>query len=141
MLLACGCLVSFAQDKPLARSDPESNTIKGHVLGEGGRAMRNVDVQLYSSARNAGPARVVATDGKGRFVAPELQPGAYSVIVRAPGYVTGAGDTKVTRAVTGDDVTLRLVKGGVVTGHVRTVTDEPVVNARVAAIRVRDADG
>jgi hypothetical protein len=83
----------------------------------------------------------VATDEDGRFHVDDLPPGAYSVMANSAGYVPAADSVPVRYYRVGEAVTLRLTKGGVITGAVTTSMGEPVIAARVFAILVRDSNG
>src|SRR5918993_308050 len=91
-------------------------------------------------------ALCLAAAPSGRFVLTNLDPGVYRVSANAPGYVEEfdpTADPSEPRNLyrPGDSVTLRLTKGGVITGKVTDAAGEPVVGARVATVRLRDGAG
>lgn len=116
-------------------------TIKGRVVNDNGQPLANVGVNLYTVGAIQGQRRNLGTDEDGRFEADDLSPAAYSVNPYAPGYVivTPANERKYYRI--GDEVTLTMMKGGVITGMVRNAAGEPMVGVPVSALRVRDAEG
>jgi hypothetical protein len=87
--------------------------------------------------------RAVSTDNEGNFKVNDLPAGAYSVAVTAPGFVnpkSGMSDeTQCYRL--GANVTITMIKGGVITGRVLDAASQPLVGSPVRAIRVRDGEG
>ncbi|HWX39607.1 MAG TPA: hypothetical protein VN345_00530 [Blastocatellia bacterium] len=85
------------------------------------------------------------TDEDGTFSVEGLAPGAYSIDVNAPGYIVDSGlldeDGKPLYYRPGDSVTIRMIKGGVITGKVTDSAGQPLVKAPVHAIRLRDDRG
>lgn len=81
----------------------------------------------------------VMTDGDGKFELTTLRPGAYTIAANSPGYVLSDQDAH-SFFRPGDNATLTLVKGGVITGKVTNLSGDPVVGAIVRAIKVREAD-
>jgi protocatechuate 3,4-dioxygenase beta subunit len=142
---AAALLAALALAAPNARARqqpdgaPPHDTITGRVLAEGGRAVAGADVRVWSRA--GGTSHVVASDDEGRFVVTDVAPGAYSVDAEAPAYVseTERGDAPIVRP--GEDVTVRLVRGAVITGKVTDAEGAPVVAVPVRAIRTRDGRG
>jgi hypothetical protein len=88
----------------------------------------------------SGAGMSIGTDEDGRFRADDLAPGMYSVFAYAAGYVTEADPVERQTYRPGDVVTLRMIKGGVISGTVTNSSGEPVIAARVSASRVRDAE-
>jgi protocatechuate 3,4-dioxygenase beta subunit len=122
-----------------------SGVITGRVVGESGEPLPGALV--YVGRRGAVPqlsnTQRVATDEEGNFKVAGLDPGLYSVFANIPGYVTDA-DFLTGRPAAyrpGDTVSLRLVKGGVITGTVTDTQGEAIVGIGVRAYRVRDLDG
>src|SRR5262249_52000573 len=73
----------------------------------------------------------------GNFKLTGLSPGAYILNAQAPGYV--ASDVSTENAIhrIGEDVTINLVKGGVITGRVTDEAGEPIVGVSVFSSRLR----
>lgn len=137
--------------RPSGTAGVESNarerntgTITGRVVGESGEPLPGALVYLgqRGAAQFSRSQRVIA-DEEGNFQITGLDPGLYNVTANIPGYVTDT-DLSTGRPAAyrpGDTVSLRLVKGGVVTGTVTDTQGEPVVGLGVRAYRVRDLDG
>src|SRR5215210_6097339 len=92
----------------------------------------------------AAKIRPVSTDEQGKFAVENLSPGAYKLMPFVPGYVAApdtSEDLDRKYYLTGDSVTLRMLKGGVITGTVTNSDGEPVVGVRVHTIPVRDLKG
>jgi hypothetical protein len=97
------------------------------------------------SVATAAKIRPTSTDEQGKFALENLTPGAYMVFADVPGYVIAPDiddnnrEQKYYRP--GDSLTIRMIKGGVITGTVTTSAGEPVVGVRVNPIRLRDLKG
>lgn len=122
-----------------------SGVITGRVVGESGEPLTGALV--YVSRRAAVPqlsnTQRVAADEEGNFKVTGLDPGLYNVFANIPGYVTDT-DFLTGRPAAyrpGDTISLRLVKGGVITGTVTDTQGEVIVGLGVRAYRVRDLDG
>jgi hypothetical protein len=115
----------------------QANAITGRVVDAEGQPLSDVAVMLYP--RSSGAMRSTISDDEGKFSFPELTASQYSLYARAPGYVQQSATANAPRP--GDNVTLTLVKGGVITGRVVNALGEPVVAVRVSAQRVRDEAG
>ena len=134
---------SASHNPPADRKDsnPRHGSITGRVVGEDGQPLASVSVRI-SSLNIARPLRrVTATDIKGNFSAGDLPVGAYQISATAPGLVSTPGKPLDAPYHLGENVTITLVKGGVITGKVLDTTGQPVVGAPVSALRVRDVEG
>lgn len=161
LLLGCWVLAAAGQ-KPQPRKSgsteqsaarkpriekPTRGSLSGRVLSDAGQPMAEISVMaIQSGAQDANNAigfmnvRSALTDAAGNFSLDDLRPGAYKMNVFAPGYVLSDFDEgKYFRP--GDHVTLRLVKGGVITGTVTDSSGAPVIGIQVKATMVRDAQG
>jgi len=92
-------------------------------------------------------ARVDAqqTDDDGSFSVDGLAPGAYAIAVEAPGYIVTSGlmdeEGKQVYFRPGDQATIRMIKGGVITGRVTDSEGQPVVQVPINAVCLRDERG
>jgi hypothetical protein len=147
-LLVCG-LGARAQNPqavvPANESLPKGS-INGRVLGDDGQPIPNATIIAFAQSGARGNNSAGATsDATGKFALGNLDPGAYSLNAFAPGYVLDA-DFMADPAerkyyYVGDAVTLRLIKGSVITGKVTDADGDPLVGARVSVLRVRRTDG
>jgi Carboxypeptidase regulatory-like domain len=128
-----------------ARDASASGSIKGRVVGDAGEPVAGASVTLSPRGTNqqAYRAQRTVTDDEGNFTLTGLDPGLYSVGANSPGYFTDV-DPSTNRPTIyrpGDAATVRLVKGGAVTGTVTDPQGEPLVSITVRAYRLRDLDG
>jgi len=136
-------MFSAAQPAPVT-----TGSITGHVLEEGSnRPIVGARVSLFPQARPSipGPPAQATSDADGAFSFSALAPGDYRLDVQKAGYVSfGYVDISARPAMprpfhvdagqpTVFDVHLR--KGGVIAGHVLDVNGEPLVEARIMALR------
>lgn len=124
----------------LAQTKPET-TLSGKVLLDDGQPAAGASLEINSVGQTKNNKRdSVQCDETGSFKLTGLVPGSYSIEVAAPGYVT---DDFTARRVyrPGETVTIRLVKGGVITGKITDATGEPLVNVEVKLQRLRDLNG
>lgn len=124
----------------------QSGSIRGRVLTEGSRPVADASVLAFPLNIAANPQGAMSSllrpsnsDADGKFLLTGLKPGAYSLVASAPGYVLSDADAKEFYR-TGDNVSITLSKGAVITGRVTSSMGEPVVGAIVRAIKIREAD-
>jgi hypothetical protein len=131
----------------------QSGSITGKVLAEG---LPAADVSLSVAALgqmtgSTGISDLMArineeqTEEDGSFSLEGLALGAYSIDLSAAGYIVESGlvdeDGKPIYYRPGDSATIRMIKGGVITGKVTDSHGQPLVNAPVQAVRLRDDRG
>ena len=131
---------STSSDNQSDSARQRSKSITGRLVDESGQPIPNGAVYVRKAGPPSGPNRSLGTDDDGRFHADDLAPGAYFVSAYAPGYVPATETVEREYYRAGDVVTLRVMKGGVITGTVTNSSGEPVVGVRVNAIRVRDGE-
>jgi hypothetical protein len=115
--------------------------ITGQVIDDGGQPIANAQVFISNLRRGTR----AASNLEGRFSFPDLARGAYSISASAPGYFDATALAANERAERryyqpGESVTIRLSKGGVITGRVTDAGGEPLTVTRVFAIRLRALD-
>jgi protocatechuate 3,4-dioxygenase beta subunit len=122
-----------------------TGAITGRVVGEDGQPLSNARVITTRAGSAPVSASSALTDEEGKFALRNLTYGAYVVNAFAPGYMLepDPSDQPATRVYhhVGDSVTLRMTRGGVITGTVTDGGGQPVVGVYVEAARVRYADG
>ena len=113
-----------------------------------GRVVASSDNFPIANARILGRAaggpssvRIATTDDDGKFQLTNLAPANYVIRVAAAGYVPDLALTDIPVYRPGENVTLRMIKGGVITGRVVNQNGQPMALARVRAVRVKDAEG
>jgi protocatechuate 3,4-dioxygenase beta subunit len=130
----------------------KARSIRGRVTDDAGQPVEDASVYILpaGSFNNQNSLAVLkirptSTDENGRFDIDNIDGGAYSFMAYAPGYVTVTGqsiDGGVERYYRpGEFISVRLVKGGVITGTVTSDAGAPIVGMRVKAVRVRDSQG
>jgi hypothetical protein len=121
------------------------------VVAEDGGGLPGISVSLtpVASAQPVGPPNRpvrVETDGDGNFKFTGLSRRLYWVTPNeTKGYVrkpmSFAEREKAWQCRAGDDVTITLIRGGVITGRVTTASGEPMVGVQVSAQLVKDSEG
>jgi Carboxypeptidase regulatory-like domain len=129
----------------------QTGVITGRVVSEDGSGLPGMTVTLLPvaadrRARTGGSHHQTGTDLDGNFKFTGLAPRVYSVSASpAKSYVPGPvpvgerQDGGYYRV--GDNVTITMIKGGVITGRVTNATGEPLIGARVNAVMTRGAEG
>ncbi len=142
------------QAKPSAATKPaqRGSTLSGRVIDDGGRPVEGAMVMVAPAgtlSRQKRPAdggiRTATTGEDGRFNFEDLTVRSYVFRVFAPGYVL-APDIAQTNGRPvyyhlGDNVSLRLIKGAVITGMVVSPAGEPLVGIQVRATKIKEVDG
>lgn len=133
-------VVASAQSRAAAPVTPKR--IEGRVLADGA-PLPNVEVVAsVGQSRARADRHVAVTDLEGRFTIDGLEERSYHIGVLAPPYVLDGVESPTRRKYRpGETVTLRLRRGGVITGKVLDDRDDPVVEAPVRAVRLRDDAG
>ncbi len=129
----------------------QTGEIAGRVVTEDGTGLPNLPVFLIPSAGNI---RQVSrdsqyrtfTDDDGKFKFTGLASIRYTISVNnVKGYVRKfdpiAERQNPVYYYAGDNATITMIKGGVITGTVTSMAGEPLISARVITEMVRDAEG
>ena len=140
LLLALLAVIASAQSR---------GVISGRVVNDEGAGLPGVTLSLEaiatgSSSSSGGSATKVTSDAEGNFQFTNLTQRSYSISVQSTrGYVreTVSVPNQPQLYRVGDNVTIRMVKGGVITGRVTDANGNPVIGVFVSAIRTRDAEG
>jgi hypothetical protein len=146
-VLILSCTLSVGQNKQSSstseQSVPKTGTISGKVVNESGEPLSDVFVSVRPFGSVAAP-RVTTTTRDGNFQFSGLAPVVYLLSANLSAYTPAPRDPDSTQATSyriGDNVTLVLLKGGVVTGRVTSSSGEPVVRVSVRAQMISDAYG
>lgn len=136
-----GLSESGASENTRQKTSSRAGAIRGRVITDDGQPIVKATVNISAVRSTRGVGRVVGVEEDGRFEVEDLAPGLYRIFVNAPGYANPASLTDRKPFRPGDFVTIKLVRGGVITGAVSTFTGEPVVALPVRALRIRDEEG
>jgi hypothetical protein len=120
-----------------AKSGDGSRGISGRVLNHNGQPLAGGKVFMEKVGGGPSDSRETFINDAGEFRFDNLSPGVYTLFT--PGAMDEDQQQKYQRP--GDFVTLRVKKGGVITGTVTDSTGEPLIGARVHTIRVRGEHG
>jgi hypothetical protein len=134
-----------------ASSRSNGSSILGSVTIDG-QPLADVPIMVLSTGKGSGigvslgdSSRTTTTDEGGRFALENLKPGPYRVFPFWRGYIVASGvldeDGRRVYYYPGDSATLRMVKGGVITGRVVDNAGVPMVQVPVRAVRLRDPQG
>jgi hypothetical protein len=137
-----------SRSQPAAQPAAGAETITGRITGDSG-PIEDINVVALPAGTIGTTAalnyRNSKIDRAGNFTIENLTTGRYTLRISAPGYVTEAGDLEEDGRPRyfkpGDTVTVRMMKGGVITGTVTDQSGEPVTAIAVRATRIRDSEG
>ena len=139
----CSIGLTMAQTEQTEKaSTATSGAISGRVVNDSGQPIPHATV-FISAPIGPTQARTATTDEGGNFTVTNLDPFAYYISAVAPSYVNMPRDPDVPTPVyrVGDAVTINMLKGAVITGTVTNAAGDPMVQAGVRAVMVRDANG
>jgi len=129
----------------------QTGAISGRVLGEDGAGLPNATVMLTEVSINRGGTITgrrasTTTDDEGKFRFTDLAPRVYTVAALATKGLVFKPVPASERAFrsqyrVGDNVTITMIRGGVITGRVTTQDGEPMIGVSVTAVMVKDFEG
>ncbi|MBK9313599.1 MAG: carboxypeptidase regulatory-like domain-containing protein [Acidobacteria bacterium] len=118
--------------------------LKGRVVAEDGSGLPNVTVSIgtVGGSRSSRP-RSTLTDEEGRFEFTDLPYTRHLITVMSSGVYVQPVPEPGMRAehLPGENITITMIRGGVITGRVTGSAGEPIIGIQVSAIRVRNEDG
>ena len=153
MLVTCNVLHTMAQSETPAKppapestppvqksgtkevtAPPITGVIRGRLAATDGQPIMNATV-MVQSLTGTPVAKPTRPDAEGRFVFEDLAPGAYIVMASAPGYIDQSmalgNRLQWPRHLIGSNVSINMIRGGVITGLVTNPKGEPVVGVPV----------
>jgi hypothetical protein len=158
VLMMSGPASALAQSQPAAKSTaspsptpaekrgpdenpPATGSIKGRVVADDGQPV--VNATLMAQAVNGPPSvRPAQVDSEGKFSFDDLPPGGYIVFAIAPGYIDEAMSTgdpnDWPRHLIGEQLKIKMIKGGVITGKVTNAKGDPIVGVPVHAVALNN---
>src|SRR5262245_24776584 len=124
----------------------QGGAITSRVVADDGEGLANVAIYLIVVGARSGVPRTTATDENGKFRFSDLNQNEYAISVADFGGYVRTPPSEAERQRPryyriGDDVTVTMTRGGVITGRVTNANGEPVIAVAVTAVRVRDAEG
>jgi hypothetical protein len=135
-----------------SQAPPPTGLVAGIVVAEepGEPPLRRVTVHLSGDSLTT--ARIVLTDDQGRFAFDRLPAGRYTLTATRPGFVRAAFGGARGRLSSGRpvsladgqrlaDLTLRMMRGGVLTGLLTDRHGRPAAGAGVQIGELRERDG
>src|SRR5262249_36373957 len=130
------------ESNPKREGPKREGAITGRVIADG-RPVAGAQVVVHPAVGKLfdDQDQTSASDEDGAFKVTGLSPGAYFLSTRMPGYVASSDSSGPRMHRIGENVTITLIKGGVITGRVTDEFGEPMVGARVTAFRVRTLEG
>jgi len=143
MFLALLCCCA-AQAQTTTSSSSSKVVITGRVIGEDGQPLAGVSVRAVSARSGAASSRPVLTNEDGVFRLTGLASTTYTLRASLPAYVATSSTGAAGQSGPyhdGDSVTIKMARGGVVTGRVINSNGEPIPGLSIKAVRLRDADG
>jgi len=111
--------------------------ITGRVLGDDGRPVAGVEVGANRVGVKRGGEHSAVSDEEGRFQFNNLTPGVYTLDAGLPGFIVEGASRGGAVYRIGEQATIRLTKGGVITGRVTDETGDPLVAVWVLSRHVR----
>jgi hypothetical protein len=145
-ILFCVALCAVAFGQPPSSEEEKlavrrNGAITGRVVTADGQPISEAQIMAMGVGDKFDAVQQTVCDEEGKFKLTGLRTGAYQLMAMMPGYVSQRSPSEIVLHHIGDNVTITLVKGGVITGRVTDVTGEALVAARVMPQRVRDAEG
>ncbi len=136
----------------LGRAQQTSGRIQGRVIAEDGSPIAHASISLIGvgGGKNALASRNgILTDREGNFTVEGLDAIPYEIYATTMGYVSAPDSIGQTQfdlpgrnyVHVGESVTIRMIRGGVITGRVTNASGEPVIGIGVYTTRVQDEAG
>ena len=147
VMMVCALGLLATTNAQTANPSSRYGVITGRVVCEDGPVpFASVTVSAASGRDRGGSTRNLTTDGEGNFKADGLPAAAYIITASSPGYVPETASLSTAEASEssieaaqqtyyriGDNVSIRLIKGGVITGRVLNQAGDPVIAVRISA--------
>jgi hypothetical protein len=128
LILICATMFRIATAQTTAKENTKAanqarrdGVITVRVVNDTGQPIVGATI-LVEKAGDKGMSglRIGNADDEGEFKATELGPGFYTISTIVPGYVVALNDSERNHHHPGENVTINLVKGGVITGRVNS---------------------
>jgi len=128
-----------ADGKPISTSGRDG-VITGRVVTDDGQPASDAVILASAIGSDMYGGGRTECDDEGNFKLTGLRPGTYKISASLPGYVNlkSASAPQIYRA--GENATIRMTKGGVITGRVTDARGEPLELVSVNLLMVRDLE-
>jgi len=145
VFLILGCVLSLGQALPDLQA-PKKARISGLVIAaDTSQPLARVKVTLVAQGSDDAVSRTVTTGADGSFDFSDLDAGGYTLSAERTGYmkVHGRSRSLIGERLTlapgeeSNDLVVRLVAGGAITGRIVDEEGDPLQNIRVAALQYR----
>jgi protocatechuate 3,4-dioxygenase beta subunit len=138
-----------AQPRDTTPATPATSSITGRVVtADSGKPVKRAQVRIFGTGRGG---RSTITDDQGVYTVTALSAGSYTVTASKNGFVDAiygqrrplqpGTPVQLTDNQRAGSVDLRLIRGGVITGHVLDEDGEPLMRAVVAIQRYQYLQG
>lgn len=144
-------LVAFSLTTALAQTSPNGapaapaskslGTLTGRVLDPDGEPLPDVEVVVRGRGGLRQFSQNTKTDDDGNFKFTGLPAQQYRLLCQGNGIYVPAASKQTAWHYLGEQVTLNLVKGGVITGRVTDAFGEPLIGIGVYVERLGDSTG
>jgi hypothetical protein len=149
LILICATTFRIATAQTMAKENTKAahqarrdGVITVRVVNDTGQSIAGAPIIVEKVGdKGIGGLRIGNADDEGEFKARGLDPGSYTIFTIVPGYVVALTDSERNHHHPGENVTINLVKGGVITGRVTDAYGEPMVGVGMKAVKVRDLEG
>src|SRR6266508_2167409 len=149
LILICATMFRIATAQTTAKENMKAanqarrdGVITVRVVNDIGRPIAGAPILVEKVGyRGLAGLRIGIADDEGEFKVDGLGPGSYTISTIVPGYVVALADSERHHHHPGENVTINLVNGGVITGRVTDAYGEPMVGVCVKAVKVRDLEG
>src|SRR5262249_50892976 len=98
-----------------ASQSKRDGSINGRILRDDGRPAAGVEISIRRISEPRGSERTTTSDEEGLFRFTNLAPAVYAIEAEVPGYIVDGASLRSNVYRTGEQATIRLTKGGVIT--------------------------
>ncbi len=147
LVFVCASSARFVRAQRVNQSDrtPKSSksegAITGRVIGADGQPLEDIEVYASRIGAERSSNHSAITGEEGSFKLTGLAPGLYVVGVIVPGFIGAGASTENAIHRIGENLTINLTRGVVISGRVTDETGEPIVRVAVTPQRLRDLEG
>ncbi len=149
LIFLCATPIQIATAQSGAKQNAEAanptgrdGVIAGRIVTDAGQPASGAPILIIKAGVKITSGMQMATaDDEGKFKVTGLGPGSYLIFPNVPGYVAARTSSEPDYRRPGENVTINLIKGGVIAGRVTDAYGEPMVGVRVQARKTRELEG